>query len=142
MFLINEYNSIMHDKKFLDLVPNVINCGFFAVSMSEIKNELTEIIDELLSNLKNAFVSKAAQIIIKNENVFSEFINSMEQEPKTIEDYVNSKKFLESDEFAKKLVYKQKILPNTLKYQHNINNYHSFDIIQLLSKFKLCFFTI
>lgn len=142
MFLINEYNSIMHDKKFLDLVPNVINCGFFAVSMSEIKNELTEIIDELLSNLKNAFVSKAAQIIIKNENVFSEFINSIEQEPKTIEDYVNSKKFLESDEFAKKLVYKQKILPNTLKYQHNINNYHSFDIIQLLSKFKLCFFTI
>ena len=132
----------MHDKKFLDLVPNVINCGFFAVSMSEIKNELTEIIDELLSNLKNAFVSKAAQIIIKNENVFSEFINSIEQEPKTIEDYVNSKKFLESDEFAKKLVYKQKILPNTLKYQHNINNYHSFDIIQLLSKFKLCFFTI
>ena len=97
----------MHDRKFLDLIPNVINCGFLAVSMSEIKAELAEIIDELISNLKNAFVSKAAKIIIKNETVFSEFISSMQQEPKTIEDYVNSKKFLESDEFAKKFVSSQ-----------------------------------
>lgn len=112
----------MHDKKFLELIPNVINCGFLAVSMSEIKVELLEIMNELISNLKSAFASKAAKLIIKNETVFSEFISMMHQEPKTIDDYVNSKKFLESDEYAKKFVSRQIIT-----------------IIYIYLSFKICF---
>lgn len=89
-----EYQNILTDYDFLKRLPNNINCGFFLVELGEIKSLLLTSLNQLISRLNRLFEKTISEVLIKNSKVYDEFMLKLTKEPKTLEEYIEVKSYL------------------------------------------------
>lgn len=102
MIVAKEYESLLIDKTFLSKLPRIFNFGAIVVDISELKEQYLNSLNEILSLFQAAFLSKISKLIDLTEEAHNQLIESIKIEPKSLEEYIEIKKYLTSIDFKTK----------------------------------------
>ena len=83
-------------------LPKTFNCGFFLINISELKSDYLDTITEYLSRFDSAFIEKISKLLESTGEIYNILLQSIEQEPKTLEEYIEIKKYISSASFKDK----------------------------------------
>ena len=90
----DEYASLLRDLNFFRMVPKNFNCGFFLIEVEGLKSSLISAIEKMILRFNGLYGQTVSNLLTKNTKIFEEFISKLTKEPKTIEEYIEMKSYI------------------------------------------------
>lgn len=101
--LLKEIQGLGQDSIKISGLPDKLNIGIFQLNLSNFKNSLKSQIIENKKNLKKALVNEMKSQLEQIESGIKYINNVCNSIPSQVDEYIEKKKKLESDEFQKKV---------------------------------------